>query len=134
MNIEVDEMLYQGLKETLAALPLNPKVQRKRTEDRFPMVTFMESDNILLSKLMNSVQTYSQIKFEVHIYTQDQQGESGLQTARESARQLQKSADAYLTAMNLKRISAKWIPGAMDQEHITMEYTARVDDYRGQIC
>ena len=134
MNIEIDDMLFRGLKETLAAVPLKPAVQRKRTDAQFPMVTFTESDNILLSKLMNSAQTYSQIKFEVNIYAQDLQTEDGMRPALETARQLQQAADAYLTAMNLRRISAKRIPAAPDQEQITMEYTARVDDYRGQIC
>ena len=136
MNIDVYTYIYtklkQSLKENLADYGIEVTKLSKQETDRFPLVVFTEEDNVLSTRTLNREETFSDLYYEVNIYTRDKiiNGEECF--AIDIARLISAEVDKVLNkTYHMDRLFCRPTPNLDNSIYrITMRYSVGLNDNR----
>ena len=106
MDIEVYEVIKQGLKDYIASLSL-PKsydptiVGFEPAKPTYPLVIIEEVGNLPVDGFEGSLETIANLRYKLDIYAQQKVGVS----KQEAARKIARYCDEYLKCIGLKQVS-----------------------------
>lgn len=136
MNIDVYTYIYTKLKEhlqgSLDKYGIEITKMSKQEADRFPLVVFTETDNVLEFSTLNREETHSKLYYEINIYTRDKVINGEKCYAMEIAREISMEVDNLLNRKyHMERISCSPTPNLDNSIYrITMRYSVGLNDNR----
>ena len=136
MNIDVYTYVYTKLKESLQTnLPdygIEITKLSKKQADRFPLVVFTEEDNVLSTTTLNREETFSDLYYEINIYTRDKVINGEKCYAIDIARQISAEIDKVLNKQyHMDRLFCRPTPNLDNSIYrITMRYSVGLNDNR----
>lgn len=134
MNIEMYDGLYKSLNEYIKAnSKIRATVLRKPNSNIFPKIVIEEIASAARGFNGSYMESYSDITYEINIYTKTQEIDGSIEDSMDIARYLQSLISDFMEYhFRAKRVFCSPTPNIDDTVYrITMRYVTQASDYRG---
>lgn len=136
LNADAYSLVYNELKKSLKSSLENYGIEitklSKQETDRFPLVVLTEEDNVLSERTLNHEETFSDLYYEVNIYTRDKVIDKEKHYAIDIARTISTEVDKVLNGQfHFERTLCRPTPNLDNSIYrITMRYSVKFYDNR----